>query len=303
MLRKIAILTIILAQVVYTQAQEIKFGVHVDPYISFLDSDYQKVAGDAVNGGTSLGVEVEYRIGEGGNAAFTFGLDFSINQGGSLLYTYGGKIFNNSEFDNAKSFKDIGGIIPMDTSGAVITSGIDMFAYTKVNYRINYIDIPVGFKFRTDEFGGSYMRAFFHIPLIKIMIPVTASAKIFAPEAAATGFATDQTGYGVPQASDPNSVDGLGYVIEPDVWKDITPLQISIGAGAGVEFAPSDPDGLKLYAGIYYNTGIIDVTGGFSPDKTTFTEAQTGGLTNLDSQIRNPRNALHNISLRIGCIF
>jgi hypothetical protein len=296
MFRKIFILTLLFANIVYSNAQEIKFGVHVDPAISFLDSDYSKVSADGVNFSFALGVEVEYRFSD--NAAFTFGVDFSLNNGGSILYGYSGVLFANSEFDNAKSFFNMVNVNPSSSTG------IDMYAFTKVNYRINYVEVPLGFKFRTEELGGSYMRVFFHLPIVKIMIPVMASAKIFAPQAAANGFEDDinSSKYGVPQASSANSVDDLGYVVENNVWKDITPIQVSVGAGAGVEFSPTDPDGLRLYAGIYYHSGLLDVTGGFL-GKTTYTEALT--LTNLlpDSQERNPRNAMHTIALRIGAIF
>jgi hypothetical protein len=291
MLKKIAFLTIFLAQVVYAQAQGIKFGVHVDPFISFLDSDYSKVKGSGVNGGTSLGVEMDYAFDATGNYSLTFGLDFSLNNGGTLLYEYGGALFTNSEFDNKSSFRNYVGIQPNNSSG------IDMQAFTKINYRMNYIEIPIGLKLRTNELGGSYMRAFFHIPLIKIMIPVTAGAKIFSPDASATGFYddNDSTKYGIPQETE--------SITERNVWSDITPIQISIGAGAGVEFAPNADGGLRLYAGIYYHSGLIDMTGGFSPNKTSFSSASNVNNLPIDTQERNPRNAMHNIALRVGVIF
>lgn len=296
MLRIVLFLTIALAPFVYLQGQQMKFGVHVDPAISLLDSDYSKISGDGINFAFSFGVEAEYRFSE--NAAFTFGLDFSLNNGGSLLYGYGGVLFSDSEFDNARSFFNILGTNPGTSTG------IDLYAFTKVNYRVNYLELPIGFKFRTEELGDSYLRVFFQIPIVKIMVPVMASAKIFAPEAAANGFQNDlnPTKYGVPQATDPNSVDDLGYVIEPNLWNDITPIQITAGLGAGVEFAPTDPDGLRLYAGVYYHTGLIDITNGFE-DKTTFTEALTLSNPLPEAQERNPRNAMHNIALRIGVIF
>lgn len=296
MLKKIAFLTIFLAQVVYAQAQGIKFGVHVDPFISFLDSDYSKIKGSGVNGGTALGVELDYAFDETGNYSLTFGLDFSLNNGGTLLYEYGGVLLPNSEFDNRSSFRNY--VDEPDLSGN--SSGIDMQAFTKINYRMNYIEIPIGLKLRTNELGGSYMRAFFHIPLIKIMIPVTAGAKVFSPDASAGGFYddNDSTKYGVPQSTE--------SVVEPNVWSDITPIQISVGAGAGVEFAPNADGGLRLYAGIYYHSGLIDMTGGFTSEKTVFTPANNvnnpDNLT-INVQERNPRNAMHNIALRIGVIF
>ena len=289
MLRKIAILTIILSQVVFAQAQEIKFGVHIDPFISLLDSDYSKVEGAAVNGGGEIGVEIEYRFSD--NYALTFGIDFALNRGGSLLYKYGGIVLPNSDFDNRSSFKGVGG------NTLTSNAAVDMFAFTKINYRLNYIELPIGLKLRTNELGGTYLRAFFHIPLIKIGVPVTAGAKIFAPDAAASGFEDDlnPTKVGIPQAD--------GSVVEPNVWRDITPIQISIGAGAGVEYTPNQDGGLRIYAGFYYTAGIIDVTGGIPASDITFTAPQTASNPIPETQNRNPRNGLHNIALRIGVIF
>lgn len=274
---------------------QMKFGVHADPGICFMDSDYAKVENSALNFNFSFGVEAEYRFSE--VAGFTFGLDFSMNNGGTLLYKYGGVLFKNSEFDNNRNFKNLIDVSPSSTE-------IDMYAFTKVNYRINYLELPLGVKFRTEEFGSSFVRAFFHLPIIKIMVPVMASAKIFAPDATADGFETDLNPfkYGVPQAGSSNSEDGLGYVIENNVWKDITPIQLSAGLGAGVEFAPTNEDGIKLFAGVYYHTGILDVTNGFGGN-TTFTEALTTANPLPQTQDRNPRNAMHHIMLRIGVVF
>lgn len=289
MLRKIAILTIILSQVVFAQAQEIKFGVHIDPFISLMDSDYSKVEGAAVNGGGEIGVEIEYRFSD--NYALTFGVDFALNRGGSLLYKYGGVILPNTDFDNRSSFEYAGG------TTILANAPVDMMAFTKINYRLNYVELPIGLKLRTNELGGSYLRAFFHIPLIKIGIPVTAGAKVFSPDATADGFEDDR-GTGkvhIPQSD--------GSIVEPNVWKDITPIQISIGAGAGVEYTPNQDGGLRIYAGFYYTAGIIDVTGGIPASDIAFTAAQTPSNLTPETQNRNPRNGLHNIALRIGVIF
>lgn len=294
MLKKIAILTILLAQVVFVQAQNIKFGVHVDPFISLLGSQEKQVVADAINGGTALGVEIEYRFTGEENYALTFGLDFSLNNGGSLIYKYGGVLFQQSELDKTVFRDNLTGLT-QPASG----EGVNMSAFTKVNYRINYLQIPIGLKLRTNELGGSYMRAFFHIPLIKIMVPVTGGAKIFASDVSVEtqGYAVDldPTGYRIPSGNEAS--------VEPNIWKDITPIQVSIGAGAGVEYSPNQDGGLRLYAGVYYDAGILDVTGGFQAG-TVFSEALTATNTlTRDTKTTNPYNMMHNINLRIGILF
>lgn len=290
MVKKITLLAALLAQVLYSYGQELKFGVHVDPFFSFLGSDYNKVVGDGFNFGTGLGVEAEYRFNAGGNYALTFGADFSFNNGGTLLYEYGGNILPTTEFDSRSDFRNINDQVPASSTG------IPMVAFTRINYRANYVEIPVGLKLRTNELGDSYMRAFFHIPIVKIMIPVSGGAKIFSPDADAAGFLddNDSTRYFVPQTT--------GSVTEQNVYSDITPIQVSLGLGAGVELTPNSDGGLRIYAGIYYHSGLIDMTGAFGED-TRFFSPQNINSPIDEQQDRNPRNGMHNIALRLGVIF
>lgn len=290
MLRKIAIITIVLAQVVCAEAQGLKFGVHVDPFLSFLTTDYSNVEGAGANFGTALGVEAAYEFDVTGNYALTFGADFSLNNGGTLLYKYGGVLLPNTELDNRTSFRNNNGDIPPSATG------VAMQAFTKINHRANYVAIPVGLKLRTNELGDSYMRAFFHIPLVQVMIPVTAGAKIFAPDASAAGYLDDNSTdrYAIPQ--DQQSVTERG------AWSDITPIQVTLGAGAGVELSPNSDGGLRLYAGVYFNHGIIDITNGFG-GTTTFSSPDNPNVAISETQERNPRNAWNNIALRLGVVF
>ncbi|MDC0231571.1 outer membrane beta-barrel protein [Aureispira] len=299
MLRKIVILTVIIAHVVCSQAQQVKFGVHVDPFIGFMDSNEEKlVVGAAVNGGVEFGVDIEYRFGYSGTAAFTFGVDFAVNRGGSLLYKYGGELFGDIELNESELFDNLTGTVSLETAmltGGATNTNVDLAAFTKVNYSINYIEIPLGLKLRTEELGGSYIRAFFHIPLVKIMVPVSASAKIFSPDTGADNYVKDNgtlnnIPYSVSESDESSKIS--------NAWKAVTPLQIGVGLGAGVEFAPTDPDGLRLYAGVYYMTGVLDATDGFKGANTTLRKDNSATVSS-----KNPRNAQHNISIRIGVIF
>lgn len=290
MLRKIAIITIVVAQVVCAEAQGLKFGVHVDPFLSFLTSDYSNVEGAGANFGAALGVEAAYEFDATGNYALTFGADFSLNNGGTLLYKYGGVLLPNTELDNRTAFRNNNGDIPPSATG------VAMQAFTKINHRINYVAIPIGLKLRTNELGDSYMRAFFHIPLVQLMVPVNAGAKIFAPDASAAGYLDDNSNerYAIPQADE--------SVTERGAWGDVTPFQVSLGAGAGVELAPNSDGGLRLYAGVYFHHGVIDITNGFG-GTTAFTSPDNPNTVISETQNRNPRNAFNNIALRLGVVF
>ena len=52
---------------------QMKFGVHADPGICFMDSDYAKVENSAMNFNFSFGVEAEYRFSEVAGIYIWFG--------------------------------------------------------------------------------------------------------------------------------------------------------------------------------------------------------------------------------------
>ena len=153
---------------------------------------------------------------------------------------------------------------------------------TTIRYNINYLEIPFGLKLRTNELGQSYLRAFFHIPMVTVGIPVSARATVDAPT---------QTTNGLPGY----------YTNEPskgeNIYKDITFLQLSLGTGAGVEWSPNDDGGLRLVGGFYYNYGFIDAV-----KKNQFFD-NTTDPNNPTFKENKARTGFHNIGLRIGIIF
>jgi hypothetical protein len=281
MLRKFSLLTAFMACVVYTQAQGFKFGVHVDPLISLMASNDKKVVPDGANFGFGFGVEMEYYFSEGQNYAFTFGGNFALGKGGKLSYASGGRLLPKSELDNTVYFNNMTGLA---ASAVPVVSGenLPLVAGTTVRYNVNYVEIPFGLKLRTNELGQSYMRAFFHLPIVTVGIPVMARATVNAEKPAT------------------NLVPGY-YTVEPskgeNIYKDIIPLQFSLGTGAGVEFSPNDEGGLRLVGGFYYNYGFLDVVKKNELfDDVTVPTAPT-------YKENKARTGFHNISLRIGIIF
>jgi hypothetical protein len=278
MLRKLSLLTAMLLTVLYVQAQGFKFGVHVDPLVSFMASNDKKVVPKGAQMGFGLGVEMEYYFSDKENYAFTFGGNFALGKGGKLTYNDGGRLLSNSELDNTVYFNNQ----TNQSASSNQTSGLDLALVpgTTIRYNINYLEIPFGLKLRTNELGQSYLRAFFHIPTVTVGIPVSARATVDAPT---------QTTNGLPGY----------YTNEPskgeNIYKDITFLQLSLGTGAGVEWAPNDDGGLRLVGGFYYNYGFIDAV-----KKNTFYESTTSATPTKENKART---GFHNIGLRIGIIF
>ena len=266
MLRKFSLLTAFLLYVLSMQAQAFKFGVHVDPIVSFMASSrINEVKPDGANMAFGLGVEMEYYFSDKENYAFTFGGNFALGKGGKLYYNNSGVLFPNSTLFESSYFRtDSAGLSVSAPSG----DDLKLVAGTTVRYNVNYLEIPFGLKLRTNELGQSYMRAFFHIPTVTIGIPVSARGTVNAPEQ------TTDTSFEY-------------YTKEPvkgeNIYKDINFLQLSLGTGAGVEWSPNDEGGLRLVGGFYYNYGFIDMI-----------------KKNAEKSVRT---GFHNIGLRIGIIF
>jgi len=284
MLRKIALLTLILANIVCAEAQ-MKFGVHVEPLVSFSGSSSRSVSATGSNLGVALGLEGEYYFNEDKeNYAFTFGLDFSFNKGGKLQFKNRGEFFPNSDLD-----KNVFVLNDASKSSYATGNPIKLAAGTEVRYSISYLELPVGIKLRTNELGQSYVRAFFHLPIAKIMVPLIARGTFYQYDATDLDLA-DEAGYVLE--------NGLESHKEPNIYKDVVPVQVSIGGGIGAEYAPNADGGLRITAGLYYDYGLFDITRG----KINM-NAYVNQIGYTDIREENPHNPLQNIALRIGVIF
>ena len=281
MLRKISLLTAILTVSVSAYAQSFKFGVHIDPGVSFMNSNDKKVKPDGANMNFAFGVEMEKYFSEKENYAITFGANFAVAKGGKLAYGDGGILLPNSTLDNTAYFYTPNGTQSANTRGES-GKGLALSPGTTIKYNISYVELPVGLKLRTNEIGQSYMRAFFHLPIATVMVPVSARASVNAPKSDnlnTPAYYTD------------------GAVKGENIYKDVFPIQLAIGTGAGVEWAPNDEGGLRLIGGIYYNYGVIDAVKSNQLFQTPINVASPAYTKNSAS------TGFHNISLRIGVVF
>ena len=259
-------------------AQGVKFGVHIDPGLSFMNSNDKKVTANGANFNFAFGVEGEYYFADGENYSITFGANFGVNRGGKLKYADGGRLLPSSILDENSYFDNTNRVTqtkPLD--GSIL----DLTPNTTINYNINYVELPVGFKLRTNELGQSYLRAFFHLPVLTFMVPVSATATVNSPLAdnpALVGYYTN------------------GDVKGENIYKDVVPFQMMIGVGAGVEFSPNNDGGLRLIGGFYYNYGFIDAV-----QKNQLFDTDVNGSRQLVDN--NAITGFHNIGLRLGVIF
>lgn len=131
-MKKILLFTLItlisyFTSISYSQSlQKISGGLYVGPSLSWLSSDSKIVDAKGMHFGYNFGATMDVNFSE--NFAFSLALGFN-NVGGKVNYIHGMKDFS-----------------PIEYSAAT-----DLSPNSLVNYNINYIELPIGFKGKTKE--------------------------------------------------------------------------------------------------------------------------------------------------------
>jgi hypothetical protein len=138
---KKTILYLLLFVPLVTQAQGIRFSLMADPQISWMVPDSKKITSDGAIFGINAGMGMDYYFTE--NYAFSTGISIN-NIGGKLQYA------DTLEIPSvAGNFS----IPPLST----------------ITFKLQYINIPIGLKFKTNEIG--YMTYFANLgvtPMINV---------------------------------------------------------------------------------------------------------------------------------------
>lgn len=225
-----------------------RFGFQVSPTISWMSTDNNKINSNGVNIGIKIGMVGEYYFGTSGNYALISGIGFAFNQGGTLKHEVGGNFWPEAELTSSK----------FNTGLKPLPDGVNM------KYNLRYVEIPIGFKMRTNDFGN--IRYFAEIPLFNI------------------GMLTQARG----------AINGTGVNTDNENIKGATNFfNITWGFGGGVEYSVSEKT--ALVGGLYYQQGFTDVT----RDKNAFKRVSETGPSEPESS----KGTLGAIVLRLGVIF
>ncbi|MCB0581925.1 MAG: outer membrane beta-barrel protein [Phaeodactylibacter sp.] len=197
-----AFLTLLLTA---AHAQEVRFGFQLSPAFSWMSSNTNQINSSGTNLGLKLGMVGEFYFQE--NYAVTSGLGFFFNTGGTLLHERAGMFWNESDLPDVCQ--------TLDPQG-------------KLKYNLQYVEIPIGLKMRTREFG--YIRYFFepHLGL---------------------GFNTQANGDITSEGEQCKDIN---------IQKDVNLLNLFWGLNGGIEYSVSEST--SLVGGIGMQFGFADVT-------------------------------------------
>lgn len=224
------------------QSSELRFGMELSPSFSWLTTDDNKINRSGSNLGLKLRMLAEYNFQE--NYAFSTGIGFHFNAGGQLQHDNGGSYWVNSDLGPS-----------LDT----LPAGVNL------RYNLQYVEIPIGLKMRTREFG--YLRYYLH-PALTL------------------GFNSQAKG----------TIEGRGVgndAEEIKISRDVVGINLAWGIGAGVEYALSE--NTSLVGGLAFQLGFTDMN---KDDGTFFDESRNGEARKENSKTKN--NAL---TITLGILF
>ena len=235
----------------YIDYKSVRFGVFVAPNISWM----HPTASQSADG--------NYKVqGNGGRMGFTYGL--------------------MAEYYFAENYGIATGIQVNATGGKVLSTAVDMSAAkdkvitANFDYRLQYLEIPVALKLRTDMISGF---RFFGQAGITLGINLARKAT-----------------YGVDYYGDDSTLQNVTVSDKVKIQGSLTtiaPIILQMNIGGGLEYPISHK--LSGYVGIFFNNGFL-------PDATSpehIDNAKMGYKGSFDDG--NVR--LNNFSLRLGLFF
>lgn len=200
--------------VLTAQMDNFRYGFHASPTWSWMRSNDKKIEGNGTNWGLKLGVTGEYYLNSKQTFAFIGGLGFGFNQGGTVIINYDRSVNWGKSDLSSPAFDTL-------SKGA------------KLHYRLNYVEIPFGFKARFGTGEDSRLKYWFEAPIFTL------------------GFLTKAVG-DIRGTNTQNTRDEA-------IRDDVKGLSLSWGLGAGVEYEIAGS--ATAYTGLSFQRQFTDVTG------------------------------------------
>ncbi|NOT36994.1 MAG: PorT family protein [Saprospiraceae bacterium] len=116
----------------FSQSDKIKVSFQTGMGLSWLSSESKEITSELNNINFNLLAQADYNLNE--KFAITGGLGLSYRQGGELQFERGGNLWSESKLTIPK--------------GDSLPNGVSL------TYRVNYVDLPIGFKVTTHPIGN-----------------------------------------------------------------------------------------------------------------------------------------------------
>lgn len=219
-------------QVTQPEFTNLRFGAELSPFVSWMHTNDNTINTNGVNVGFRVGAIAEYYFAE--NYAIVSGLGMSFNNGGTLRHEVGGDLLARSEFSQEELH--------------------DLDDGTDIKYRLRYLEIPIGLKMRTREFG--YIRYFVNIPVFTLSTLVQARGDIMAPNVSSN---------------------------RENIYKDVFFFNLSWGLGGGFEYSFSTETSATF--GLYYHQSFIDMTRDKGQKSNGMQEDSKGNMSSVSIRL------------------
>src|SRR3989337_4339666 len=132
----IAIATLSLNSMIYSQDKSMRIGFQVSPVISWGGNNDNQIVQTEGNFGLKLGTTADIYFRE--NYSFTMGINLAFHQGGEFRYDVGGNYLPKSDLSDPAR---------LQTGDKPLPDG------TKIKYNIQYVEFPIGLKIKSKEMG------------------------------------------------------------------------------------------------------------------------------------------------------
>ncbi len=236
----LALFLVVAASCLKAQENDIRFGFQLSPTFSWMNTDDNSINRNGTNLGIRLGVLGEFYFRE--EYAFSTGFGFAFNHGGGLQFEHGGTYWPGSDLGPGLD------TLPSDV---------------RLQYKIQYIEIPLLLKMRTREFG--YIRYYLE-PGLRLGFESQAKGTI--------------TGRGIGDEAE-----------KLNIRKEVNTFNISWTIGGGIEYALSS--GTSLVGGLALDFGFTDVT----KDKGTIFDPDRG------DREEDSKGVINSLTLKLGVLF
>lgn len=251
-----------------------RFGLMVEPSFNWVQPDNAK---DFANGGVKMGFGIgaitDFKLG--GNVWLSTGINMDFS-GAKLKY-----LDNNNSADTTGYFYYDDAIVEIKniSDDSAILSKYSMIQLESRNYSVNYVNIPIYIKMKTNEIG--YMTYYGQFGLhtsVKTKARAKDEGKILV-----------------------GSDLGLADLADMNIDSEVSPIKMAASIGGGFEYNISGST--SLFVSLNYNYGFTSVTKKNSKHVIDFDKSDLLNATPSYVAYSPQKNIVHGIRLSVGMLF